>query len=75
VTDYSNALELLNSKGFSLISKKDNLNNFTCQFQKKDIKILLKVQLGGYILGFEISDEKTKFSLKDKEIELILKVI
>ena len=50
MTDYSNALELLNSKGFSLISKKDNLNNFTCQFQKKDIKILLKVQLGGYIL-------------------------
>lgn len=75
MTDYSNALELLNSKGFSLISKKDNLNNFTCQFQKKDIKILLKVQLGGYILGFEISDEKTGFSLKEKEIELILKII
>lgn len=75
MTDYSNALQLLNSKGFSLISKKDNLKNFTCHFEKKDIKILLKVQIGGYILDLEMSDEKTKILLKDKEIDLILKVI
>ena len=73
--DYSSAKNKLKEKGFSLISKKDKLYTFTSKFKREDVKISITTQLGGYILHAELNDEKTKMTLNNLEILLILKIL
>ncbi len=73
--DYSQAQNKLEEKGFSLISKKDQLSYFTCTFKKKDLIVILKIQLGGYILSVEIKNKQTSINLKNLESSLIFEIM
>tara|TARA_Y100000389_G_scaffold186522_1_gene206966 strand:+ start:1822 stop:2046 length:225 start_codon:yes stop_codon:yes gene_type:complete len=73
--DYSQAQNKLKEKEFSLISKRDQLNDFTCAFQKKDLIVTLKVQLGGYILSVEIKNKQTSIVLHNLESSLIFEIM
>lgn len=73
--DYSKAKNKLKEKGFSLISKKDQLIDFTCTFQRKDLIVILRVQLGGYILSVEIKNKQTCINLQNLESSLIFEIM
>ena len=73
--DYSQAQNKLKEKGFSLISKKDQLNDFTCTFKRKDLIVTLKIQLGGYILSVEIKNKQTSIHLQNLKSSLILEIM
>lgn len=73
--DYSKAKNKLKEKGFSLISKKDQLSDFTCTFQRKDLIVILRVQLGGYILSVEIKNKQTCINLQNLESSLIFEIM
>jgi len=73
--DYSKAKNKLEEKRFSLISKKDQLNDFTCTFQREDLIVILSVQLGGYILSVEIKNKQTSINLQNLESSLIFEIM
>ena len=73
--DYSQAKNKLKEKGFSLISKKDQLNDFNCTFKKNDLIVTLKVQLGGYILSVEIKNKQTSINLQNLKLSLIFEIM
>jgi hypothetical protein len=62
--DFSKCKQLLLDKGFVLEKKENFLNYFVCTFQKKDIKISLKILMGGYISESQLTSKNLDLSFK-----------
>lgn len=56
--DYSNLRGELESYGFYLFLKKENLLNFQSVFKKKDILITINWYMGGYIKNIKIKKKR-----------------
>ena len=62
--DFSECQQILLDKGFTLEKKENFLNYFVCTFQKKDIKISLKILIGGYISESNLISKDLNLSFK-----------
>jgi hypothetical protein len=62
--DFSECQQILLDKGFTLEKKENFLNYFVCTFQKKDIKISLKILIGGYISESYLISKDLNLSFK-----------
>jgi len=62
--DFSECQQILLNKGFIIEKKENFLNYFIVIFKKKDIKISLKVLIGGYISESHLISKDLNLSLK-----------